>query len=161
MVLAGTGSAALLLAAFGFQALGFLPCTMCVWQRWPHVAAAALAVLGAIVPRAAFAGLGAAAMLGNAGLAAYHSGVERGWWEGPQACAAGGEDLGALSGADLLSVETAPPVVLCTDITWQVFGLTMANYNLAACIVLAGLWIAAARLRLPPGGPTPRTPGGI
>jgi len=43
-VAAGGGSAALLAGALFFQALGFAPCELCILQRWPHAAAAALAV---------------------------------------------------------------------------------------------------------------------
>ena len=41
MLLAAGGSLALLLGAFGFQALGYAPCKLCLWQRWPHGAAIA------------------------------------------------------------------------------------------------------------------------
>ncbi|MEM9197889.1 MAG: disulfide bond formation protein B, partial [Pseudomonadota bacterium] len=70
VILAGLGSAALLLAALGFQYLGGLaPCTMCIWQRWPHVVALGATALGLVaMPRLA-AGLGAVTMLTGAGLA--------------------------------------------------------------------------------------------
>jgi disulfide bond formation protein DsbB len=43
----GACSLALILAALGFQYLGGLqPCEMCIWQRWPHFAAALVGVLG-------------------------------------------------------------------------------------------------------------------
>ena len=39
ILLAAGGSAALLIAAWTFQAIGYAPCKMCLWQRWPHAAA--------------------------------------------------------------------------------------------------------------------------
>ena len=43
----GVLSAALLLGALGFQYLGRLPpCEMCLWQRWPHLAAAIVGMIG-------------------------------------------------------------------------------------------------------------------
>ncbi|MGR3433482.1 MAG: disulfide bond formation protein B, partial [Shimia sp.] len=36
---AAMGSAALLGGAFFFQMLGYAPCAMCLWQRYPHVIA--------------------------------------------------------------------------------------------------------------------------
>jgi disulfide bond formation protein DsbB len=46
IALAAGGSAAMLLAAFGFQYIGGLaPCAMCLWQRWPHAVAIALGAL--------------------------------------------------------------------------------------------------------------------
>ena len=41
IMLAAGGSAAMLLAAWGFQYLGGMaPCKLCIWQRYPHGAAA-------------------------------------------------------------------------------------------------------------------------
>ena len=46
----GAGSAALLLGALGFQYLVHLPpCEMCQWQRWPHIAAAVIGLIGTSV----------------------------------------------------------------------------------------------------------------
>ena len=43
----GTGALALVLGALGFQYLQHLPpCEMCHWQRWPHIAAATLGLIG-------------------------------------------------------------------------------------------------------------------
>ena len=40
ILLAAAGSVAVLLGALGFQYLGELPpCKLCIYQRWPHVAA--------------------------------------------------------------------------------------------------------------------------
>lgn len=47
--LLGALALALVAGALGFQYLGHLaPCEMCHWQRWPHIAAAVIALL--IVP---------------------------------------------------------------------------------------------------------------
>ena len=43
----GACSLALILGALGFQYLGGLaPCEMCHWQRWPHIAAAVIGLVG-------------------------------------------------------------------------------------------------------------------
>ncbi len=149
MVLAAAGSAALLGAAFVFQMLGWHPCAMCLWQRWPHLAAILLGLFALVTTgawRAAFAGLGAVAALTTAGIAAYHSGVERNWWEGPAACAGSGSGLGGLSGAELVpGGSEMPPLVLCDDFTPFLAGLSMANWNLILSLGLALVWFAAVR----------------
>jgi len=142
-VLAATGSLALLVGAFVFQGLGYAPCELCLWQRWPHaaaVAAGALALTGAGFALWALAG--ALAALATAGIGLYHTGVERGFWEGPQACSGGGT-LSGLSGADLLSTEGASDVVRCDEVAWAFAGLSMASWNAVISLGLAGLWIAA------------------
>lgn len=48
LLLAGLAALALVAGALGFQYLDHLrPCEMCHWQRWPHIAAALLALLAA------------------------------------------------------------------------------------------------------------------
>ncbi|MEM9754492.1 MAG: disulfide bond formation protein B [Pseudomonadota bacterium] len=147
IALAGAGSAVLLLAAFGFQHLGgFLPCAMCLWQRWPHVAAIALSVLGYARPHPIFAWAGAATMVGNAGLGVFHTGVERDWWDGPSTCAgSAAQDLGRLDADALLDFSTGPQIVLCDTAALHILGLSMASWNAIGCALLAVFWIAAAR----------------
>ena len=69
MMIAGAGSAAVLLGALGFQFIGGLaPCPLCIWQRWPHVAAIALGAVALFAPLALVALLGAAAAATTAGI---------------------------------------------------------------------------------------------
>jgi disulfide bond formation protein DsbB len=152
MALAAAGSALLLVAAFAFQHLGGLaPCAMCLWQRWPHAAAVAIGALGLAAPSAALAFLGGLAMLGNAGLALYHTGVERDWWDGPASCSGGG-GLGSADIADLLNPDLGGGIVMCDEVAWQMLGLSMASWNGLACLALAAIWVFAARR--PPAGRT-------
>ncbi|MDJ1008136.1 MAG: disulfide bond formation protein B [Paracoccaceae bacterium] len=142
-LLAAGGSAALLLGAFAFQAAGFAPCQLCLWQRWPHgvaIAAGLMALSGVAVALWALAG--ALAALTTAGIGLYHTGVERGVWEGPQACSGGGS-LAGLSGADLLSTEGASDVVRCDEVVWALAGLSMASWNALLSLALAALWAVA------------------
>ena len=45
VLFAAGGSAALMAGAFMFQALGYPPCAMCLWQRYPHVIAIVIGLL--------------------------------------------------------------------------------------------------------------------
>jgi disulfide bond formation protein DsbB len=148
IALAGAGSAALLAGAFLLQAWGWAPCAMCLWQRWPHAAAVVIGAVALLISsgaiRQALAALGTLALLITAGLAAYHSGVERGWWEGPASCTSSGNGLGDLSGADLIpGGSDGPALVLCDTLQPFLFGLTLANWNLLASLALAALWLGA------------------
>ena len=142
ILLAAGGSAALLAGAFVFQALGYLPCRMCIWQRWPHAVAIAAGVAAfALAPRL-FALIGAGAALVTAGIGVFHTGVERGWWDGPQSCTGGG--LGGMSGAELLSFDTPAPA-MCDEVAWALLGVSMASWNAILSLLLAGIWVAALR----------------
>ncbi len=149
ILLAGAGSAALLIAAFAFQHLGGLaPCKLCLWQRWPHAVAAALAAVSLAVAAGharLIAWAGALAALATAAVGLYHVGVEQKWWDGPATCSSG--SIEGLSTDELLDQIMAAPMVRCDEIAWQFAGLSMAGWNMVIALLLAGLWIRAATLR--------------
>jgi disulfide bond formation protein DsbB len=145
VLLAGLGSAALLAGAYGFQYIGGMaPCQLCLWQRWPHRVAIAIMVLALLIPGRILPILGALAALATAGIGMFHVGVEQKWWEGLASCTAG--SIEGLSTADLLNpdVIVAAPV-RCDAIAWQMMGISMAGWNVIVSLILAALWIAAAR----------------
>ena len=144
MLLAAAGSLALIIGAWGFQTLGFAPCKLCLWQRWPHYAAigigAATLLLG---PYLLLALAGALSALTTAAIGGYHTGVERGWWEGPTSCSGSGNTLANMSGADLLSLDAPVEIVMCDEVAWSLFGLSMASWNVIASLIIAQLWFKA------------------
>ncbi|MDX8353616.1 disulfide bond formation protein B [Cognatiyoonia sp. IB215182] len=144
IMLAAGGSAGLLAGAYLFQFLGYPPCAMCLWQRWPHAAAIVIGVLALKVPGPWLAGCGAIAAAATGGIGVYHTGVERDWWEGPASCSGGGA-LDGLSGSDLLAIE-GPQVVMCDQVSWELLTLSMASWNALASFALVVVWIVAARL---------------
>ncbi|WP_367180555.1 disulfide bond formation protein B [uncultured Jannaschia sp.] len=141
---AAAGSAALLGAAYLYQLAGYAPCTMCIWQRYPHGVAIALGLALLVLGRGrVLLAFGALAAGTTAALGLYHTGVERGWWEGPSACTGGASDLSAMTGADLLSFDTTETLVLCDEVVWEFLSLSMASWNAILSALLAGVWIAA------------------
>jgi disulfide bond formation protein DsbB len=141
---AAGGSALLLAGALGFEHLGgLLPCTLCLWQRWPHWAALAFGAAALIFPTArAWPLLGALAALTTAVIAGYHVGVELQWWAGLTSCSI--DTLQGVSVDDLLSTDAGiAKTVACDAIPWQFLGLSMAGWNGALSLVLAILWLRA------------------
>lgn len=144
VALAAGGSAALLAGAFLFQALGYPPCAMCLWQRWPHAAAILIGLLAFRMQGRLMPALGAAAAATTAGIGVFHTGVERDWWEGPVSCSGGGGMQG-LSGADLLTIA-GPRVVMCDQVSWEFLTLSMASWNALLSFGLMACWIIAVAL---------------
>ena len=146
VLIATLGSAALLLGAFGFQHIGgLLPCKLCLWQRWPHAAAILIGLIVLSTGLRGLAWLGALATATTAGIGVYHAGVEWRWWQGPTSCSGGGNNLGGLSGSELLSLDGPTGVIMCDEIVWQFAGLSMAGWNAVFALALTLTWIAAAR----------------
>ncbi|MGR1580686.1 disulfide bond formation protein B [Thalassobius sp. S69A] len=140
--LAAAGSTALLGGAFVFQFLGYAPCQICLWQRWPHAAAIVIGVIALATPSRLLCWLGALAAGTTGALGVYHTGIERGWWEGPSSCTGGG----ALDAGNLLSFD-GPTLVLCDQVAWDLFGISMASWNALASFGLMAIWILAARAK--------------
>ncbi|PZQ99565.1 MAG: disulfide bond formation protein B [Cereibacter sphaeroides] len=143
--IATAGSALLLLGALAFQYLGGLaPCHLCILQRWPHLAAVLIGLVALMVPGRLLPLFGAAAALITAGIGLYHTGVERLWWQGPTSCSAG--SIAGIDMKDLLDPTiVVAPVVRCDQVAWEMLGLSMASWNMLASLVLAVIWLMAAR----------------
>ena len=142
------GPAAVLSAALFSQYVGGLnPCPMCIWQRWPHGVAIALALVALLIgPRAApLYLLIALTMLVGAGLGAFHAGVELGYWEGPSTCAGG--DVGGVSTGDLINQIMSAPIVRCDEVVWSFLGVSMAGWNAILSLGLAVVAYLAWRER--------------
>ncbi|WP_093034240.1 disulfide bond formation protein B [Roseovarius azorensis] len=146
ILLAASGSAALMLGALAFQHIGGMaPCSLCIWQRWPHVIAIGLGLAALVaLPRLMALG-GLLAALATAAIGSYHTGVERAWWEGPSTCTS--SDTAGLSAEDLFEQIMAAPLVRCDEVAWEMLGLSMASWNMLASLALAGLWLMALRAR--------------
>lgn len=144
MLLAAAGSAALLVAALGFQYLGEMPpCKLCYWQRYGHAGAVAAGIVALLAPIALVALIGAGAAFSSAAIGLYHTGVERGWWQGPTTCSA--QPVTNLSTEDAIAAIMNAPVVRCDEVPWEMLGLSMASWNALAALALTALWLLALR----------------
>ena len=145
MALAALGSAALLAAALGFQFLGGLtPCVLCIYQRWPHLLAMLAGLIGWMRPGPLPALLGMSGALGSAAVGAFHTGVERGWWEGLAACSAG-PDLTQMTPEQALEAMMNAAPMGCDVVAWSFLGLSMASWNMVISLGLAALWAVSAK----------------
>ncbi len=145
-IIAAAGSALLLGGAWAFQAIGYAPCAMCIWQRYPHGVAIAVGILLLVGLRHPILYLvGAAAAGTTSALGLFHTGVERDWWDGPTSCTGTGLELSNMSAADLLSTDTGPAIVLCDQVVWQFLTLSMASWNALISLALMVLWALALR----------------
>ncbi|VWX60885.1 disulfide bond formation protein B [Sphingorhabdus sp. 109] len=115
-------------ALIGQYGFGLYPCEMCMWQRWPHLAAIILAVLALILrdrSAALFLVIAAAiAILVSGLIGGYHAGVEYGWWEGLTSCA-----TNMPTGGDMLDSIMNAPLTRCDVAPWTLFDISLAGFN--------------------------------
>jgi disulfide bond formation protein DsbB len=143
------GALAVIAGAWGFQVIGNLPpCPLCLEQRWSWYVAIPLLLLSLTFTRTdpdgrlmrGLLAVSGAIILAGGALAAYHAGIEWGWWEGPTACS-GGTSLENVGGLPSLSNAV---VVRCDEAAWRLFGISLAGYNVLISLALAGLAFRAA-----------------
>jgi disulfide bond formation protein DsbB len=149
-------AAATLAGAWFFQlALDIRPCPLCLEQRYAYYLAVPLGALLALAaakdaPRAVLvAGLAvlALAALYNAGLGAYHAGVEWGFWPGPAECTGPLLDLG--KAGSLLDNLDKVKVIRCDEVQWRFLWLSLAGYNVLISLAMTALaaWGIARSVR--------------
>jgi disulfide bond formation protein DsbB len=120
-------------AAFGSQYLGGLqPCILCIYQRYPYGVVIALGLLALLLRRrpklvGGLMLLAAIALFVDAGIAAFHVGVEQHWWRGTNECSNLIDPN--LSIEELKKALLEQPVVACDEVAWSLFGISMAGYN--------------------------------
>jgi len=144
----GVLSLVLILGALGFQYIGgYPPCEICHWQRWPHIAAAVVGILGGgavsvgmLQPKLAWPiavlTILLAAVSGAIGV--YHAGIEWQWWKGPTACTGPAFQL-------MGKLNLNARVVMCDRAAWRMFGLSMAGYNAIISLGAAAIGLFLVR----------------
>jgi disulfide bond formation protein DsbB len=144
---AALGAAATIGGALIFEhAFGYVPCKLCLIQRNPYYVAIPLGLVAALLPpRYARTGLWLLALIFivSAGLGAYHSGVEWGFFAGPSDCG-GGSGAGAGNVGDFLNQLQSTRVVSCTEAAWRFLGLSLAGWNVLISLALAAFAASAA-----------------
>jgi disulfide bond formation protein DsbB len=140
---------------FFFQyVVGLPPCPLCLEQREAYYVCVPLAIMlwlgvsyGASnkVVTIGFAVI-VGFMLWNAGLGAYHAGVEWKFWQGPQDCSGPIDKFGAAR--DILKQLGNISIVRCDQAAWRYLGLSLAGWNVLVSLALAGAgaWGALASL---------------
>ncbi|RAI58631.1 disulfide bond formation protein B [Roseicella frigidaeris] len=149
LLLALLAAAAPLFARASEGIWGIAPCELCLWQRWPYWAAAALALAAALLPRGRrlLGGLAVLAVLGSGLVAGFHIGVEQGWWPSPLPGCQAPRALGGTGVEDMLRSLPAMPSKPCDAPTYLIPGLplSMAAMNLLYALALAGLGLIFLR----------------
>ena len=118
------------LSEYGF---GLFPCEMCWWQRYPHFAGVALALVSTLAqPKRVWIALAALAVLASGLIGAFHAGVEYGWWEGLTSCASNVDP-----GIDPLEAIMNAPLVRCDVAPWTLAGISLAGFNALVSVTSA------------------------
>tara|TARA_R110002096_G_scaffold52556_23_gene137391 strand:+ start:5091 stop:5606 length:516 start_codon:yes stop_codon:yes gene_type:complete len=133
-------SASLLAGAYAFQYIGgYPPCDLCWWQRYAHFAILGVAGAGMLLKGDArtIAAWGTTIALDiSVAAAGFHAGVEQKWWQGPSTCTTTGQTQ-ATDMDSLFDSMMETKLILCDEIAWDMFGISMAGYNFLISLATA------------------------
>jgi disulfide bond formation protein DsbB len=150
-------SIAIVASAWGFELFGgFIPCRLCLEQRIPYYAGAAVAAVAFLAERfdapAFVARLGLLILIGlfawGVSIGVYQAGAEWGYWPGPTDCADLAGNGVPKNALDLFGGIEATRIVDCSKAQLVVFGLSFAGWNVLASlglIAVAGFGLFVAR----------------
>jgi disulfide bond formation protein DsbB len=146
------GMAATVGGALAFEHIGgYVPCALCLLQRDPYYYGLPVSLV-ALVASSVGASPGlirflilliAVLMLVGAGMGAYHSGVEWGFWEGPSACSAPVDSV-PTNANDILADLNRVHGPSCTVASFRFLGLSFAGWNVVASLALAAIALRGA-----------------
>lgn len=137
---------AVIAGAWGFELIGGLePCPMCLTQRWPYYIGMPVLAAAFLLSEQNYARyyawrlllLAGAVFVAGAGLGGYHAGVEYGLWPGPAACSGGREIAGSTD--ELLAQLETVQVIRCGEVSWTLFGMSLAGFNTLLSLVIAAI----------------------
>ncbi|MBP1852155.1 disulfide bond formation protein B [Rhizobium halophytocola] len=134
-------------SALAFEHIGgYIPCHLCLIERKPYYIGIPLGVLAVVshmlklpvwITRTLL-GLIALLMIADAGISAYHAGVEYKWWDGPSSCTFDATSGGG-GGGDILSQLNDVHGPSCSDAAIRILGLSLAGWNVIAGLVLSAI----------------------
>lgn len=133
---------AVILVALGFEHIGgYLPCPLCLQQRYAYYAGIPMLFLALVLLSAGerrwaaiiFFAV-ALAFLANTGLGIYQSGAEWKYWPGPETCGTVQEITG--HAGSLLQDLNKTQVIRCDEAQWRFAGLSFAGWNAVISLAL-------------------------
>ncbi len=143
---AALGALSLLAIAHAFETFGgYPPCELCLKQRDVYWAVvwSGLVLTGLIRLKPSLAvvagALITALLLLEAGVAAFHAGVEWKFWPGPLSCTSAG--VRPVGVADMQALLSGKPqrIIQCDVAAWRLFGLSMAGWNCLCALALSAV----------------------
>jgi disulfide bond formation protein DsbB len=137
--------------AWIFEALGYLPCELCLKQRWAYYVGVPLAAVTTLVAarseKLAHPLLWLLALLffGSMIFGIYHSGVEWGFWPGPTTCTGSATSVGDMN--DFMKQLQTAQVVQCDKVAIRILGLSLAGWNAVISAAMSALAVIGARAK--------------
>tara|TARA_B100001741_G_scaffold285291_1_gene261384 strand:+ start:224 stop:706 length:483 start_codon:yes stop_codon:yes gene_type:complete len=125
--------------------LGHKPCKLCLYQRYPYFLSVVIILSILLTKKYIKLSLLILALISLLGsiVAFYHFGIEQGFFNESLVCEAKNLDLN-LSKEDVLK-QLGESTISCKNVTFRVFGLSLATINTIFSFVLFGIFLKLFR----------------
>ena len=132
----------LAIAYFIQYILGHEPCNLCLIERIPYLASLILISFIFIINKfeKAIAGIVLLFFIFGSLVSFYHVGIEQGFFSESLVCDLSSTDEN-MSKEDLLKQLQNKTPISCKDVTFKVFGLSLATINTVISILLSGIML--------------------
>ena len=129
------------IAYFIQYVLGHKPCSLCIIERIPYIAAIILISLIFILNRyqKIISSLILIFFIFGAVVSFYHFGIEQGFFSESLICELTSSET--LNKEELLNQLKKAEIISCKDVTFRFFGLSLATINTIISVILSGIMI--------------------
>ena len=119
--------------------IGFTPCQLCIYQRWPWYLIIFLSLISIfynkkVYPYNKF--IIFIIFVGSAAYAGWHAGIEWAFWEGPTTCATGTNKIESHNNL-LENIQNIQSFVSCSEAGFRFLGISLAGYNFISSLIMA------------------------
>ena len=119
--------------------IGFTPCQLCIYQRWPWYLIIFLSLISIfynkkVYPYNKF--IIFMIFVGSAAYAGWHAGIEWAFWEGPTTCETGTNKIESHDNL-LENIQSIQSFVSCSEAGFRFLGISLAGYNFISSLIMA------------------------
>ena len=119
--------------------IGFTPCQLCIYQRWPWYLIIFLSLISIfynkkVYPYNKF--IIFMIFVGSATYAGWHAGIEWAFWEGPTTCATGTNKIESHNNL-LENIQNIQSFVSCSEAGFRFLGISLAGYNFISSLIMS------------------------
>ena len=119
--------------------IGFTPCQLCIYQRWPWYLIIFLSLISIfynkkVYPYNKF--IIFMIFVGSASYACWHAGIEWAFWEGPTTCETGTNKIESHDNL-LENIQSIQSFVSCSEAGFRFLGISLAGYNFISSLIMA------------------------
>ena len=119
--------------------IGFTPCQLCIYQRWPWYLIIFLSLISIfynkkVYPYNKF--IIFMIFVGSAAYAGWHAGIEWAFWEGPTTCETGTNKIESHDNL-LENIQSIQSFVSRSEAGFRFLGISLAGYNFISSLIMA------------------------